>query len=200
MQRYAALLAALALVTMGAPAASTADDAREENREFLLQYWEDYDPDEVVEVQVNAQTQTMTQEEALDHALDLAEDRDLETIANAAVPADHDSRDWVGDLFHLALGGADCGTQSVITEQGSALGADADPQFELHEGPVLYTTGASADRLNVVHSATMKEGHTVDEVSWTGKARSFCIPGFLALDSIDGIATNDGLPGAVHDL
>lgn len=200
MRRYAVVLVAVGLVTMAAPAASTADDVREDNREFILDHWGDYDADRAIEVQVDGETQVMTEEQALEHALDLAEDRDLELIASTAQPAGHDTRDWVGDLLHLALGGANCGTQSVITEQGSDVGEDLDPQFQLHEGPVVYTTGATADRLNLIHSDTMKEGHTVDEVDWTGKARSFCIPGFLALDLIDGLATNEDLPEEVHDL
>lgn len=198
MRELIAALVGVALVTTAAPALATSDDLREENRAFILEHLDDYDPDEVVEVRLNGDTHQMTQAEAIDHALDMIGDQDIERIATAAAPADHETRDWVGDLLHLGIGGADCGTQTQLAE--STPGADVDPQFELHDGPVLYTTGTNADRLHVVHSDTMKEGHLVGEIGWTGKATSFCVPGFLVLDRIDGLATDDGLPEDVHDL
>jgi hypothetical protein len=171
------------------PAAASGDSLREQNREFILENTEDYDPDETVEVRINGQWQTMKASEALDHALDMTEDTDLETIALSADEATHGEPTWVGDILHLALGGADCGTTTEVAP--STPGEDLDPQFELHDGPVAYTTGTNADRLHVVYSYTMKEGHLADELNWGGKAQSLCVPGFVALDRIDGYATED---------
>jgi hypothetical protein len=171
---------------------------RESNREFILSYAEDWDPDETVEVRVDGQVEQMTASQALELALDRAGERNLERLANNAEPASHDTRDWIGDIFHLGLGGADCGTTTTYTP--STPGTELDPQFELHEGPVSYTSGTNADRLHVVFSDTMKEGHAVGSIDWIGKAQSFCFPGLLVLENIDGVATNDDLPGELHDV
>lgn len=188
MRKIVATILGLAMVTMAVPATASDDSLRESNREFILSHLDDWDPDRVVDVRVDGEWQTMEASQALELALDMVEDKDLERLANAADGGAHGTEDWAGDILELALGNADCGESTSV---GPATpGAEPDPQLTVHEGDLTYVTGVSGDFHRVI-SETMKEDARVGgtAVHHVGKGLSLCISGFVYLSLYTGFAT-----------
>lgn len=188
MRKMVAIVLGLAMVTMAVPATASEDSLREKNRAFILSHLDDWDPDRVVDVRVDGEWQTMTASEALELALDMAEDKNLERLANAAEDSDHGTEDWAGDILELALGDADCGESTSVGPV--TPGAEPDPQLTVHEGDLTYVTGVTGDFHRVI-SETMKEDAMVDgtAVHHVGKGGSLCISGFVYLSLYTGFAT-----------
>lgn len=193
MEKIVAFALALAMFAVVAPGAVAEDTSvREENREFILEHADEYDPNEVVEVHHNGIVEEMTAEEALELTLDRAGDRNL---ADLAASATHGSSDLVGDVWLLGFGSVDCG-ETTILQEGVNPFLGLHPQFFLYAGDYGYNEDSSADFLLGL-GFTMKEFVLVsDEVNYGGISDFFCFEGSFGVlfPFIDGYSTTEDVP------